>query len=269
MNRILTFFKSIGLHTGEIVFSIALLVLLGFVFVPGWGEVSHNGKGEVCREDMHTISEALKAEFEKDTFDQKRSQRIFETLKTRTEDAKVKDVDTSALYVDISDTSLMLKCRDHEENDPIQISIPKKYHANHPDTDNKAKPVGAITVSGVRTYVKGAALDSDNPEKMVFSAKDDLKKIFSDLTVKIKYLDGGTKELSKDEYTISTEGFDMTKTGEKTISVAYKGESNINTDIKAFFTFEVMKASQAPELEVNFGNGKKYILSACIILMGL
>ena len=66
MNRILTIFKSIGLHTGEIVFTIALLVLLGFIFIPGWGEVSHNGSGEVCREDMHVIAEALMAEFKKD-----------------------------------------------------------------------------------------------------------------------------------------------------------------------------------------------------------
>ena len=268
MNRILTIFKSIGLHTGEIVFTIALLVLLGFIFIPGWGEVSHNGSGEVCREDMHVIAEALKAEFKKDDYDwskvldQKRSQKIFETLKERSKDQKLIDADTTALYIDISETELMVKCRQHEENDPIQISMPKKYHTNLPTENKNPKPVGSITVSGIRTYVKDTALDKENPEKMEFSSKDDLKKLFSDLTVRIKYLDGETKELSKDEYTISTEGFDMSKTGEKTISVTYKGESNINTDIKSFFTFEVMKASQAPEFKVNFGKDKKYILSA-------
>lgn len=268
MKQILTIFKWIGSHVWEFVFTIALLTLLGFVLIPKISTVQKNGSGEVCRAEMHLIADEIEAAFEKDAFDwssvidQKRSQKLFDALKEQSESKELKEINTSTYFFDLKKTSLLLMCRAHEENDPIEISMPQKYHTNPENADISSKPMGEITVSGVRTYVKGASLDKENPEKMVFSSTDDLKALFDDILVKIKYLDGETKVLSKDEYTLSTDGFDMSKPGEKTIIVSYKGESSINTDIKGFFSFSVMDASLSPPFKVNFGSDRKYILAA-------
>lgn len=264
----LTFFKAVGYHALELLFSIVLLSLLGFVFVPSWSETQKNSSGEACRNEMQTIAKEIETAFAKDEYNwdgvlsQKRSQQFLETIKEHSENKKMKNINTDTYFVDLKKTSMLLLCRAHEKNKPVEISIPKKYHTNHESADISTKPTGAIIVSGVRTYVRGTSLDKEQPEKMVFSKEDDLKRLFPDISVKIKYLDGETKELSKDEYVLSCDKIDMSKTGKNTIRVIYEGENNINTDIFGSFSFDVMAPSNAPALKVDFGGDKRFVLSA-------
>jgi len=268
MKYIYSFFRAIGSHVWEIIFSVLLVTLLGFIFIPNISGVSENGRAAECREQMHLISEEFEellnnADFNwSEVLNQKRSQKILDTIKELSQNSDMKQMDTSDYYFDIKKSSVILMCKAHEENDPIEISIPKKYYTNMESDGVNAKLTGVITVSGVRTYIKGEALDADNPQKTVFSPSDDLKKLFPYIVVKIKYIDGETKTLSRDSYELSTDGFDMSKPGTKTITVSYKGENNINTDIRGFFSFKVMNKSEAPAFTVDFGEKGKYTLAA-------
>ena len=109
--------------------------------------------------------------------------------------------------------------------------------------------------------MQNESINPDKPEQMKFTDQDDLKKIFPDMKVTILYVGGDEKQLSPNDYQLSTEGFDMSTPGTKKIKIAYKTDKMWNHMIYADFTFEVLKKAQCPPLEVRFGN-ETYELAA-------
>ncbi len=261
-------------HIGEIIFSVLFLTLLGYILIPNISLVNGNAKASECSQNMAMISNSLNTELNdeniafdwKDVLYQTRSQRILDEVKNYSSNEHLKTLDTSEYYFKNNGKTITLICRYHEDNEPVDIEIPKK----HQQEINKASGSGAsktdlassITVTGIRTYMKDEQLDAKNPDKMKFTSKDDLKSIFSDIKVNLQYIGGKTITLDKNSYKLTTEGFDMSKAGTKKITVVYTTNNDWENTLHGSFTFEVMENSQSPEFIVDFGKKGSFRLAS-------
>ncbi len=261
-------------NIAQIIFTILFLTLLGFILIPNISMVKGNGKASECRSNMAIIANSLYTELNdeniafnwKDVLYQTRSQRILDEVKNYSSNEYLKNLDTSEYYFKNNGKTLTLICRYHEDNEPVDVEIPQKHtqEVKTQSTSNASKTdlASSITVTGIRTYMKGEQLDANNPEKMQFTSNDDLKSIFGDIKVSLQYIGGKTITLDKNSYKLTTKGFDMSKAGTKDITVVYTTNNDWENTLHASFTFEVMENSQAPEFIVDFGAKGSYQLAA-------
>lgn len=254
---------------GEIaVCTIALAILLT-ILIPTISVCMENGSQNRCRRRLQIITSALDAAVNDqenagqwaELIDSKSSRRLLDTLKLTMDADDANEIDSSLYYIMVGNGELLVRCTEHSDIDDYSVTLPAGFsaEASIPET---GEFIDRLHITGVRTYMLGEAINPDDPGQMQFSQSDDLKKLFPDLTVTAVYVGGGEKQLSPDEYTLFTDGFDMNVPGTKTIKVAYDTNKTWHRIVYADFTFEVLEQAQCPPLEIDFGDKGVYTLAA-------
>lgn len=260
--------KNIKQRIGEIAVCTVVLAILLTILIPTISKCMENGSENKCRKRLELITSALNTAVKDQEnsekwvmmFDQKNSRRLLDTLKLTMKPEAANRIDTSEYYIKSENGRLYVRCVKHPKIDDYFVKIPEGISV--PDSKaERSEFIDHLQITGVRTYMQNESINPDKPEQMKFTDQDDLKKIFADMKVTILYVGGGEKQLSPNDYQLSTEGFDMSTPGTKKIKIAYKTDKMWNHMIYADFTFEVLKKAQCPPLEVRFGN-ETYELAA-------
>lgn len=254
---------------GEIAVCVIALAILLTILIPTISTCMENGSENKCRKKLQIITTALDkavndagaSEQWSELINGKNSRRLLDTLKLTMTPDDANQIDTSQYFTVVDDGKLYIKCMEHSDIDDYSVTLPAGFDAVDSIGD-AGEFIDRLHITGVRTYMLGEAIDPDNPEKMQFSYKDDLKKLFPDLSVSAVYVGGEERPLSSDEYTLFAENFDMNVPGSKTIKILYETNEIWHRTVYADFTFEVLEKTQCPPLEINFGDKGIYTLAA-------
>ena len=247
-----------------------VLAILLTILIPTIARCIENGDINKYRSRIETLTSALNSAVASDNnakkwldlIQAKNSRKLFEELTASLGANKSAGIDPSEYYLQSSNGSIYVKCTKYPDIDSYKLNLPGGF------TMPSAAPSEGdfsdhLHVIGVRTYMQNESINPSNPEQMRFSAQDNLKEIFSDLSVELHNVGGlGKKVLSPDEYTLSTEGFDMSVPGTKRLKLSYKTNSVWNKTMYADFTFEVLKRTKCPPLVISFGDKGSYELAA-------
>lgn len=252
----------------EITVCVIAVAILLTVMLPTISQSIENGNESKSRSVMYDIKNALnaslndkeKADIWKKLFENKSSGKIIAELKKDMKEEKAKKITDGEYFIKYDDGKLFIYSSSYPEIDDISLPLPDGYTVSEPI--EKSEAIKYLKVSGFRTYLQGEAINPKKPEQMQFSVNDDLKTLFSDITVTAIGIDGSSSTVSPDKYTILTDGFNMNEPGEKKLKIEYKNDSIWNKKIYTEFTFSVMQSSDCKPLIISFGEKGSYELAA-------
>ena len=252
---------------GEIIVCVVVLAILLTVLIPTISKSVANGSENKCRNVAYKYRSALEKSLSnsssaskiKELLNQKSSSKIFDELKASIKNGE--KLNSKNYYIKSEDNKLYIYCAEHPEIDDIYVKLPEGFTVSKAAKE-KDGFTNYIQVTGFRTYMQNESINPDKPEQMKFTSSDNLKKIFSDISVKLVMAGGLSRKLSPDQYTVSTDGFDMSVPGTKKLKIAYKTDKTWNRTMYAEFSFEVMKKTDSKPLIIGFGDKGSYELAA-------
>lgn len=253
---------------GEIAVCVIAAAILLTVLIPTIAQSVKNGGEHKSRQTMSYIKDTLAEELNnkqntenwEKLLNDKSSSKIIAELKKSMKADKAEKIADGEYFIKYEDGKLFICSAVYPEIDDISLSLPEGYSIS--SFSEKGEPISFLKVSGFRTYLQGESINPDKPEQMQFSDEDDLKNIFSDMTVTAINMGGGSTPVSRDKYTILTDGFDMSKPGTKALRVEYKNDNILNHTVYAEFSFYVMQKTECKPLVINFGKNGSYELAA-------
>lgn len=254
---------------GEVSVCAVISAILLTILIPTISKCLENGDEKKCRRNLNQISSALDKAISNEGNSKKwiellsknNSVQTINALKLTMPAAKANKIDASDYYIKLSNGEFQIRCLEHPKIDDYSVKQPQNFKIAIQQS-NKDELVDYIKINGIRTYFQNYSINLKNPEQMKFTSKDNLKEIFSDLEVSAIHLGKTIKNISKDSYTITTNGFDMSKPGKKVITIKYVSDKAWNNVEYATFTFNVMEKKSATPLTVNFGEKGTYDLAA-------
>ena len=254
---------------GEVSVCAVISAILLTILIPTISKCLENGDEKKCRRNLNQISSALDKAISNEGNSKKwiellsknNSVQTINALKLTMPAAKANKIDASDYYIKLSNGEFQIRCLEHPKIDDYSVKQPQNFKIAIQQS-NKDELVDYIKINGIRTYFQNYSINLKNPEQMKFTSKDNLKEIFSDLEVSAIHLGKTIKNISKDSYTITTNGFDMSKPGKKVITIKYVSDNAWNNVEDATFTFNVMEKKSATPLTVNFGEKGTYDLAA-------
>ena len=254
---------------GEVSVCAVISAILLTILIPTISKCLENGDEKKCRRNLNQISSALDKAISNEGNSKKwiellsknNSVQTINALKLTMPAAKANKIDASDYYIKLSNGEFQIRCLEHPKIDDYSVKQPQNFKIAIQQS-NKDELVDYIKINGIRTYFQNYSINLKNPEQMKFTSKDNLKEIFSDLEVSAIHLGKTIKNISKDSYTITTNGFDMSKPGKKVITIKYVSDKAWNNVEYATFTFNVMEKKSATPLSVNFGEKGTYDLAA-------
>lgn len=252
----------------EIAVCIVAAAILLTVLIPTIAQSVKNGGENKSRHIMYYIKDALSAELnDKKNFqtwekllDGKSSSKIITELKKNMKAENAEKIGDGEYLIKYDNGKLFIYSVAYPEIDDISLPLPEGYSISEMSGNNE--PISYLKISGFRTYLQGESINPDKPEQMQFSNDDDLKKIFSDMTVTAVNIGGYGTIVGRDKYTLLTDGFDMSKPGIKSLRVEYKNDNILNRTAYAEFSFYVMQKAECTPLVIDFGQGGSYELAA-------
>ena len=254
---------------GEVSVCAVISAILLTILIPTISKCLENGDEKKCRRNLNQISSALDKAISNEGNSKKwiellsknNSVQTINALKLTMPAAKANKIDASDYYIKLSNGEFQIRCLEHPKIDDYSVKQPQNFKIAIQQS-NKDELVDYIKINGIRTYFQNYSINLKNPEQMKFTSKDNLKEIFSDLEVSAIHLGKTITNISKDSYTITTNGFDMSKPGKKVITIKYVSDKAWNNVEYATFTFNVMEKKSATPLTVNFGEKGTYDLAA-------
>lgn len=254
---------------GEVSVCAVISAILLTILIPTISKCLENGDEKKCRRNLNQISSALDKAISNEGNSKKwiellsknNSVQTINALKLTMPAAKANKIDASDYYIKLSNGEFQIRCLEHPKIDDYSVKQPQNFKIAIQQS-NKDELVDYIKINGIRTYFQNNSINPKNPEQMKFTSKDNLKEIFSDLEVSAIHLGKTIKNISKDSYTITTNGFDMSKPGKKVIIIKYVSDKAWNNVEYATFTFNVLEKKSATPLTVNFGEKGTYDLAA-------
>ena len=205
---------------GEVSVCAVISAILLTILIPTISKCLENGDEKKCRRNLNQISSALDKAISNEGNSKKwiellsknNSVQTINALKLTMPAAKANKIDASDYYIKLSNGEFQIRCLEHPKIDDYSVKQPQNFKIAIQQS-NKDELVDYIKINGIRTYFQNYSINLKNPEQMKFTSKDNLKEIFSDLEVSAIHLGKTIKNISKDSYTITTNGFDMSKPG--------------------------------------------------------
>lgn len=261
--------KTVKRIIGEASVCVVISAILLTILIPTISKCLENGDEKKCRRNLDQISSALDKAINNESDSKKwiellsknNSAQTINALKLTMPAAKANKIDVSDYYIKSSNGEFQIRCLEHPKIDDYSVKQPQNFKIAVQQSI-KDELVDYIKVDGIRTYFQNDAINPNNPEQMKFTSEDNLKEIFSDLEVSVIHLGNKIKNVPKDAYTITTDGFNMSKIGEKTIIIEYVADKTWNSIEHATFTFNVIEKKSASPLTVDFGEKGIYDLAA-------
>ena len=242
----------------EIAVTAVVAVLIGFIVVPAFGKVVENADRNECNKQMTRMLSELSARlasdetgFWNDLINTGTPRSILTAVTQKMGDDKI---DVSEYDTERKPGEFVISSTVHEK---LKQSIAvTEYEKPQSET---VRRIEGISVTGIPQYPLCAVLDKDKPEQTAFQNGDNLKKLFPNLKVTLSFSGGEKAELGQDEYSIITNGFDMSAPGEKKIIIDYDNRSNWGGDQSAVYIFNAVENDA--EFTVSNG-GESYKVSA-------
>lgn len=244
----------------EIGVAVVIAVLAGFIVSKSFGAVVENGDKKECKSMMKRIASEIQVRIDDDReggfwldlVNTGSSESILTAVKQKIGD---QTMDISDYKIERGEKKLTVSSTKYEKLEET-IKMPE-YIRPPAGVTRRAE---RLSVSGPSEYRVNASLDANDPSKMRFANGDDLKRIFSGVSVALIYSDGEKRKLAPDEYTMITGGIDMTKTGEKSIIVSYNNPDEWGGVQNTVYSFNVTQSGG--RLEIDFGDFGKYTIAS-------
>lgn len=242
----------------EIAVTVVVAALIGFIVVPTFNRVVENADRNECDYQMGRILSELSARlasdetgFWNDLINTGTPRSILTAVKQKMGDDKI---DVSEYDTERKTGEFVIYSTVYEK---LKRSIAvTEYEKPQSET---VRRIEGISVTGIPQYPLCAVMDKDKPEQTAFQNGDNLKKLFPNLKVTLSFSGGEKTELGQEEYSIITNGFDMSAPGEKKIIIDYDNRSNWGGDQSAVYVFNAVENDA--EFTVSNG-GESYKVSA-------
>ncbi len=247
----------------EICVAVVIAVLTGFIISKSFGAVVENGEKKACKKQMERIMQKIETkiesggekEFWNDLINTGTSESILTAAKQAIGDDKL---EISDYVIRRGEKNLTISCVKHKKlKDTIDAP---EYKRNAAEEGGMVKRVERLYVSGPAEYRLNEPLDDENPYKTEFRNGDDLKRIFSGVSVSVAYSDGERRRLTRDEYSMITGGINIAEPGENSIIVSYNNPGEWGGEQNAVYNFSVTK--NGGKLMIDGGDDGKYVIAS-------